>query len=654
MAAMCIAAGCAAHPTGPQGSARAADAAARVAVRYDLERYLNIRGHSFSGFSSDGKFAYYLSSVTGTSQLWRIPVDGGWPEQITFFTDRVQFASPSPTANWLIVGRDSGGDENTQLFLVKGDGSILKNLTNAPDVKHDFGGWSHDGERIAFSSNARTQKAVLAWRTAKAENRAQGDEPPTSNDVYVMNLAGDSKCVFQAPPGELYSSGGFSPDGKRLLISRANGSVDNDLFVLDLSDSKLRHLTPHTGETSYDAEWSEEGDALWVVHNENREFAGLFRWNLASGQREPVRTPDAEVESVTPSRDGHWIAVATMHEGGREIELVDARTLRGRVLPLGFGLPGAIDFLEGSSRIGYVMNGPKDPSDVYVFDYSNNRTSRLTHAFLAGIPRESFAEPKAITYQSFDGLKIEALLWRPEGRGPHPTIVDFHGGPEGQHRPQFSPLTQYFVSRGYAVFQPNVRGSLGYGRKFLHADDVRHREHSVADGKAGVEWLKANGIADSKRIACFGGSYGGYMVLASLTLYPDLWAAGVDVVGIANFVTFLENTSGYRRRLRESEYGVAGTAAAPGVDREFLTKISPLSRVHEIKAPLLVIHGEKDPRVPVGEARQIEAALKQLQRTVQSLYYPDEGHGIAKLKNRLDCYPKVIDFLDKVFGKTSP
>ncbi|MFN0207981.1 MAG: prolyl oligopeptidase family serine peptidase [Planctomycetota bacterium] len=642
--------GCAA-PRDNKSGGQPVNAASKIKAQYDLDRYLNIRGHAFTGFSYDGEYAFYLSGVTGTAQLWRIPVNGGWPEQITFFSDRIQFAAPSPAENWLIVGRDSGGNENTQLFLVKSDGSVIKNLTNAPDVKHDFGGWSWDGKKIAFASNARTQKDVLKWRADKKEGTATGDEPLTSNDVYVMEIGGSTNCIFQAGPGELYNSSGFSPDGERLILSRANGSVDNDLFLLNISTKKLQHLTPHKDQSNYSADWSADANSLWVIHNEGREHYGLFKWDLVNNRRDPVRTPNAEVEAVTPSRNGRWLAVATAKNGGREFELIDAETLKGRVLPLGFGLPGSVDFLEGSSSIGYVLNGPMDPSDIYILDHSSNQTRRLTNAFLAGIAKDSFVEPQAVTYTSFDGLKIEALLWRPEGKGPHPTIVDFHGGPEGQHRPVFSPLTQYFVSKGYAIFQPNVRGSTGYGRKFGHADDVRNREHSVADGKAGVEWLKANGIADSKRIACMGGSYGGYMVLASLTLYPDLWSAGVDIVGIANFVTFLENTSGYRRRLRESEYGVAGTVNAPGADRDFLTKISPLHRVKDIKVPLLVIHGEQDPRVPVGEARQIEKALKDLGRPVESLYYPDEGHGIAKLKNRLDCYPKVVNFLDRVLQK---
>lgn len=650
LALLPLAAACATTGEG-RGPARPVDAAAKVKGEFELERYLNIRGHAFQGFSHDGKYAFYLSGVTGTAQLWRIAVEGGWPEQLTYFADRVQFASPSPASDWLVVGRDSGGNENTQFFLVKSDGSSITDLTKAPTVKHDFGGWSWDGKKIAFASNARTQKAVLEWRAAKKDNKAVGDEPPTSNDAYIMEIGGAAKRVYEAPPGELYNAAGFSPAGDMLVLSRENGSVDNDLFLLNLKNNTIKHITPHKGNCSFNADWSTDGKSLWMVHNDNREYPGLFRYDLNTNKFEPVRTPDAEVESVSASRDGKWLAVATIKNGGREYELVDTNSYKGKVLPLGVGLPAALDFLDGTSKIGYSMNGPKDPSDIYVYDTNSGESKRLTNAFLAGIPRDSFVEPEAVHYSSFDGLKIEALLWRPAGRGPHPTIVEFHGGPEGQHRPGFSSLTQYFVSRGYAVFQPNVRGSTGYGRRFGHADDVRNRELSVRDGAAGVEWLKANGIADSKRIAVYGGSYGGYMVLASLTLYPDLWAAGVDVVGIANFVSFLENTSGYRRRLRESEYGAAGSETTPGVDREFLTKISPLHRANDIKCPLLIIHGEQDPRVPVGEARQIEAALKKLERPVQALYYPDEGHGIAKLKNRLDCYPKMVEFLDKIMKR---
>lgn len=622
--------------------------------RPELERYLNVRGNAFSGFSADGKSAIFLSSVTGTAQVWRLALDGpAWPTQVTWWSDRAQGAIPAPVGDWIAVPRDSGGNENSQIWLVKTDGSQMRDLTAAPDVKHDWGGWSWDGKKLAWSSNARTQKDVLAWRAKKkADPVGAGDEPPTSNDVYVCDVeTGARQCVFEAKPGELYSSEGFSPDGGKLLLSRANGSIDNDLFLLDLRTKECKHLTPHKDVSDFSAEFSADGKSLWVVTNEGREFHGLFRWNLETGAREEIRTPKAEVESISQSRDGKWLAVGTAKDAGREIEILDTATMKGQALPTGIGMPGSVDFLEGKPCVGFSMNGPLDPTDIFLYDLEKREKRRLTQAFLAGLDRGTFVEPEAVRYKSFDGLEIEALLYRPKGAKNLPTIVEFHGGPEGQSRPNFSSLAQYFVACGYAFFQPNVRGSTGYGRTFTHLDDVRLREDSVKDGAAAVKWLVESGTADSKRVVVMGGSYGGYMTLACLTLYPELWAAGVDTVGIANFVSFLENTSGYRRRLRESEYGVAGTAAAPGPDREFLTQISPLARVEKIQAPLLVIHGEQDPRVPVGEARQIEAALKKLGRPVEALYYPDEGHGIAKLKNRLDCYPKVISFLDRVLGR---
>ncbi|HKD99597.1 MAG TPA: S9 family peptidase [Planctomycetota bacterium] len=637
-----------------------ASVSAKEGATYELERYLNVRGNGFQGFSPDGKFAYYSTSVTGTSQVWRVGKDG-WPQQVTWWSDRASGANVSPTDDRLVVGRDAGGNENWQLYLVSGDGGTARDLTKNPDAKHDFGGWSWDGKRIAFSSNARTQKAVKQWQADKKAGAAKGDEPPTSTDVYVLDVDGSDgpRMVFRAKAGELFDAAGFSPDGKQLLLSRANGSMDNDLFLLDIGDGpvdasvgtddetpRVRHLTPHSDVSDYEAEWASDAKSLWLVTNESTEFHGLYRLDLASGKREAIRTPKAEIESVSVDRKGRAIVIGTAKNGGRELEHVTLADMKSTVVPTGFGIPGGVDFRDDGT-IGYSQNSATIPTDVFTWS-AGAAPKRLTQAFLAGIPAESFVDPEPVHYKSFDGLEIEGLLYRPKSAaGPVATIVDFHGGPEGQSRPSFASVSQYYVSRGYAYFQPNVRGSTGYGRTFTHLDDVRKREDSVKDGAAGVEWLKKSGVADPKRVVCIGGSYGGYMVLASLTLFPDLWAAGVDVVGVANFVSFLENTSGYRRKLRESEYGAAGTKSAPGADRDFLAEISPLNRVAKIRAPLLVIHGEQDPRVPVGEARQIEEALKKLGRPVEALYYPDEGHGIAKLKNRLDCYPKVVEFLDR-------
>jgi len=300
-------------------------------------------------------------------------------------------------------------------------------------------------------------------------------------------------------------------------------------------------------------------------------------------------------------------------------------------------------FSRDSRMLALTFSGPAQNADVWLLDLATGSSSQLTLSSRAGIPKSSFVDPELVHYRSFDDLEIPGFLYLPDGArrdGGLPVIVEVHGGPEGQRRAEFNPLFQYLVSRGYALFAPNVRGSAGYGRTYTHLDDVEKRMDSVADLAAGARWLVESGIADPKRIAVMGGSYGGFMVLAALTTYPELWAAGVDIVGIANFVSFLENTGPWRRHLREAEYGSLAN------DRAFLESISPIHHVERITAPLFVIHGANDPRVPIGEAEQIVDALSARGVPVQYLRYANEGHGLVKLDNRLDAYPKVAEFLD--------
>jgi dipeptidyl aminopeptidase/acylaminoacyl peptidase len=271
---------------------------------------------------------------------------------------------------------------------------------------------------------------------------------------------------------------------------------------------------------------------------------------------------------------------------------------------------------------------------------------QLTFSSRAGIPFSSFAEPELIEYPSFDGLKIPAWYYPPQkdahkGDGPPPVIVYPHGGPESQTRASFNALFQYFMQAGYGVLAPNVRGSTGYGVKYLNMDNTVKRMDSVKDLAHAAYWLRDSKKGDPKRLAVYGGSYGGFMVLAQVTFFPDLWAAGIDVVGICNWITFLEKTGPYRRANREAEYGNLRE------HREFLEKISPINHVDKIKCPMMVIHGANDPRVPIEEAEQIVAALKKRNIPVEYLRYEDEGHGLAKLKNRLDAYPKMVAFLDR-------
>jgi dipeptidyl aminopeptidase/acylaminoacyl peptidase len=284
---------------------------------------------------------------------------------------------------------------------------------------------------------------------------------------------------------------------------------------------------------------------------------------------------------------------------------------------------------------------------VWTVALPDGEPQRLTRSATAGIPVGSFRRPEIVRYPTFDGREIPALFYEPgeTSENAPPVVVNVHGGPEAQSRPLFAPITQYLLGRDYAVFAPNVRGSTGYGKAYTHLDDVYLRMDSVKDLAYASEWLRSKG---HERIAIMGGSYGGFMVLAALTEYPELWSAGVDIVGIASMVTFLENTGSYRRALREPEYGSLEK------DRPFLESISPIHKAGEITAPLMVIHGKNDPRVPVGEAEQIVERVRGSGGVVEYLLYEDEGHGLTKLKNRLDAYPKIAAFLDEHLDREGP
>jgi dipeptidyl aminopeptidase/acylaminoacyl peptidase len=359
------------------------------------------------------------------------------------------------------------------------------------------------------------------------------------------------------------------------------------------------------------------------------------------------------------SADGRLLAYTLNREGFSELyvrKLTDAGVGEGRDTPValpGKGVVGGLDFSRDGRKLAFTFAGARFNSDVWLYDLKTRRLEQVTRSSRAGIPQSSFIEPQLIRYKTFDGREIPAWYYRPlpagniqidngrERLAPLPVIVSVHGGPEGQERPAFNPTYQYFLSRGYAVLAPNVRGSTGYGKTYTHLDDVKLREDSVKDLAAAVEWLKTSGGADPRRIAVMGGSYGGYMTLAAITLYPDLWAAAIEMYGISNFETNLRNTSGYRRKQREREYGTLAN------DLEFLRSVSPIYKVGRIKAPLLVFQGKNDPRVPYTESEQIVKALRERDAPVEYTLFDDEGHGFVKLSNRLVVYPKIVDFLER-------
>lgn len=590
--------------------------------RYDFSRFLNVRLVSSPSPSPDGSSVAFLYDLTGVPQVWSVPVQGGWPDQLTFFTERVSFVEHSPNGNRLVFGMDAGGNERQGLYSLTPDGEESMPLETDPEVIHAWGAWSPDGSRIAYASNRRDQRFF---------------------DIYVRPLDGEARMILQQDGTNAATA--WSPDSRHLLVSRAHSNLNNDLYLLDLESGETRLLTEHDGEAEYTSACFAGEDTLLLISDQDREFLAPARIDLRSGELSFIDEPEWDTEQLTATADGRAIAYALNENGyGRLSLLVDGETVEVTNLP-----DGVVDGLKLStdgSMLVFTLHAPTLGANVWAVDTTTGVARQVTNASRAGIPRSALSEPRLVRYPSFDGLEIPALLYVPQGaRRPAPVVVHVHGGPESQARPVFNPTIQYLVHRGFAVLAPNVRGSTGYGKAYTHLDDVRRRMDSVADLEAAARWLVGSGTATPDRIAIMGGSYGGFMTLAAVTAYPELWAAAVDTVGIANFVTFLENTGPWRRKLREAEYGSLEE------DREFLEDISPIRHVERITAPLLIIHGANDPRVPVSEAEQIVESLKSRKREVEYLRYEDEGHGLVKLPNRIHSAEAIAGFLDRHLGE---
>lgn len=604
------------------------------AQKYALEKYLNIRGAGSPQYSYDNSRIYFTMSVTGTNQIWYVDKPGMWPKQVTFFQDRVSGYSVNPKRDLLLVEKDEGGSEYNQFYLVKGDGTDIERITdNAPKVLYDFGRWSSDGSFFSYLSNKRS---------------------PYFYDIYVYDIDKKTSTMVYSSDNSNYPSE-FAPDDNSMVITRSYTSDDNDIYLLDLITGKLKLVTMHNNYND-PAEFrmvsfSAEGNDIYYISNMNNDFYRLSRYDISKEISVNLKIPVLkgyeyrDISRVVFSNDKTRMLIQVNDEGYDRLFMYDLINNSEISIPrqLKSTSVTALAFSNDDKKVIIGINSAANPSVLYEWNPDSRSVAQVTYPVLAGVDPASFVEPVLISYTSFDSLKISAFVYLPKNNTGRniPCIISIHGGPEGQATYGFAPIYQYLLNAGYAIIEPNVRGSTGYGKKFSSLDDIENREKSVKDIEYLVKYLKARGDIDPGRIAVYGGSYGGYMVLACLTLYPNLFAAGVDIVGIANFITFLQNTADYRRSNRESEYGSLEN------NYDYLQSISPINKVDSITAPLMIIHGRNDPRVPVGEAEQMYKAITEKGGNSSLLIYDDEGHGIAKQKNRLDAYSKIVEFLDK-------
>ncbi|MGH9074470.1 MAG: S9 family peptidase [Acidimicrobiales bacterium] len=565
------------------------------------------------------------NDATGTLQLYEL--SGGDLRQLTGFAEPAT-GRYLPGSRRLVVAADTGGNERHQLSLLDAVTGELAPLVHDPRFIHRIAGVSLDGRLVAYLCNRRNG---------------------VDFDLYVHDLSsGEDRCVYDG--GGWCQPQGFSPDGRWLTLYRPGPwPMDGDLLLVDAAGGGAVVLTPHAEPAEVTAPaWLPDGSGFYFSTSQGADVLRVARYDLREERWEHVLDGPWDT-SCAVSRDGATLLVGANEEGCTRLSLYRAGDLAplGEVPLAGPGVAWWEDLVPppqlapDASWLAYTLSGPQQPPAVFRFDRATGATARV-----AGEPADgALALPELGRVPSFDGETVPVLVYRPPvtGRGPTPVVVHVHGGPESQARPTFNPVVQGLVSRGYAAVVPNVRGSTGYGKRYYSLDDTVRRLDSVADLAAVHDWMASAGL-DPGRAALWGGSYGGYMVLAGVSMQPERWAAGVDIVGISDLVTFLERTSAYRRAHREREYGSLER------DREFLRAASPLTHVGEIRAPLFVIHGANDPRVPLSEAEQIAASLASRGVRHELVVYADEGHGLARLANRLDAYPRAADFLREVLG----
>ncbi len=602
-----------------------------------LRRYTESRAALLADWHPTRRELLIRTRFADTAQVHLVAFPGGDRRQMTFFADTVGGALYQPTnAAYFVFSRDTGGNEFAQNYRFDlADGRIT--LLSDGSSKNSLGIWSHAGNQMAYTSTRRTGQ---------------------DTDLYAINPADPaSDRMVAALEGGGWSPADWSPDDAQILVTEYVSVNESYLWLVDMQSGDKRLLTPHGGpKVSYaSAKFSADGRTLYVRADLDSEFMRLMSLDLSTGAVTPL-TPNFGwgVEELALSPDGLQIAWTTNENGISVLRLFN--TASGEITePSGIpvGIIGGLKWHPSGQDLAFTLVAARSPSDVYSLNAATGILDRWTRSETGGLNAETFAEPALMEWPSFDGLMLSGFLVRPDPAkfpGKRPVIIVIHGGPEGQARPGFLGQSNYYPQElGVALLYPNVRGSDGYGKTFLDLDNGFRREDTYKDIGALLDWIAAQPDLDAERIMVSGGSYGGHMTLAVATLYSDKIACSVDIVGMSNLVTFLENTESYRRDLRRVEYG---DERDPEM-RAFLERIAPLNHAEQIGKPLFVIQGKNDPRVPASEALQMTETVRKNGIPVWFLMADDEGHGFAKKKNIEFQFFATVQFVQTYLLATS-
>jgi len=598
------------------------------AREYTIEQFMNTVRVGGSSFSADETSLLFHTNKSGIFNVYSVAVTGGAPAQLTSSTKESTFAvTYFPSDARFLYTYDRGGNENSHLYLRELDGSE-RDLTPGDKVKANFLGWSHDRKSFFLSTNERDARYF---------------------DIYEMPLdTFKPSLIYKDDTGLQF--GDISNDKQYIAFQKNGGSpADADIYLYNAATKELKNITTHTGDVANSpATFDVASKYLYYLTDTGSEFRYASRYDLATGKSELVEKAPWDISYTYFSRNGKYRVTAINEDARTRIKIYDTATGKLVSLPQ---LPNAditgVNISPSEKRMAFYLNGDRSPSNLYVYDFTTKKATKLTDSLNPEINPADLVDSQVIRYKSFDGVQVPSILYKPKQASAQnrvPAIVLVHGGPGGQTRVGYNPLTQYLVNHGYVILGVNNRGSSGYGKTFFTSDDGKHGREPLWDCVEAKKYLASLGYVDETKIGIAGGSYGGYMVLAALAFKPEEFAVGVDLFGVSNWVRTLQSIPPYWESFRKSLYKEIGD---PGTDLENLRAVSPLFHADKIVKPLIVLQGANDPRVIKPESDEIVDNIKKRNGVVEYVLFDNEGHGFTKKANEIRAYKAILDFLDR-------
>jgi dipeptidyl aminopeptidase/acylaminoacyl peptidase len=594
--------------------------------QYTIEQFLDTTSIAGATFSADESRILFSSNKTGIWNAYTVPVAGGpWTPITSSTTDSTYAVAFFPHDDRILLTRDQGGNELNHLY-VRTPGGEEQDITPGARLKAQFLDWTPDGAAFYVTSNERDPKFFDIYR----------------HDARTYARA----LLFENKDG--YFPAAVSDDGTWVSLTKVNTTNDRDIFLWNAGTKTTTRVSEHQGDASFvPTGFDRASRYLYYVTNDTGEFSRLRRYGLATKQHEDVYKTDWDVTSMTLSQNGRYRVIGVNADGRPKITVADTTTNSPVALPVipNTGVTSVV-FARSEKKAALYVNGDRSPGNLYVLDLATRKQTKLTESLSPAVDPQDLVDVLTVRFKARDGVTIPNYVWKPhqaEAIAKAPALVLVHGGPGGQTVPGYSSLNQYFANHGYVVLGINNRGSSGYGKTFLAADDKKHGREPLRDCIDGKKYLQSLDYVDPKRIGIIGGSYGGYMVLAALAFHPQEFNVGVDLFGVANWIRTLESIPSWWEAQRKALYAEMGD---PIADRRMLEEVSPLLHASLIRKPLLVLQGANDPRVLKVESEEVVAAVKKNGVPVEYIVFADEGHGFTKKKNQIEGYSAVLRFLD--------